>query len=82
MAIEYVLKDDDDGAVIGASTTVKIAFWGGTPAVRSTIGAAVDSTGVVSTSLAYGFSTSTQGDALVARVNEIRNLLVLHGITA
>ena len=85
MAIgEYIGNGNPDGSVFGQTSTSKIGFFGlATPVVRSTLSnAAVSTTAVVSTSLAYGFSTSTQGDGLIALVNELRAVLVYYGLVA
>ena len=81
---EVIDNGNPDGSIFGKASTSKIGFFGkSTPVVRSTLAnAAVDSTSVVSTSLAYGFSTSTQGNAVIALLNELRALMVYYGLAA
>ena len=81
---EVIGNGNPDGSIFGLLSTNKIGFFGlATPVVRSTLAnAALSTTEVVSTSLAYGFSTSTQGDGLIALVNEIRAVLVYYGLVA
>lgn len=70
MAIgEYIDKNTDDGAVFGQSTSGKIGFYGlATPIVQPTGGVAVTTT-AATTSTPYGYSTSTQANAIVTAVN-------------
>lgn len=67
-----------DGTGVVASSSEKLAFYGGTPVAKQTLtNAAVATTAAVSTtSNIWGFSTSTQANAIVALVNEIRAALV------
>jgi len=77
----YVTDGNPDGNVIGQTSTEKISFWGATPAVRSALSnAAVDTTAATESS--WGFSTSTQANAIVSLLNEIRAKLVSLGLTA
>jgi|TARA_R100000234_G_scaffold39260_1_gene23270 hypothetical protein len=39
MAVEQLTSGNDDGSVMGASTSEKIAFFGGTPSAQVAIGA-------------------------------------------
>ena len=75
-----------DGTILVKATSSKLAFYGGTPMVRSTLSAAAVATTVaVSTSTTvtgWGYSTSTQANAIVSLVNEMRALLVALGLAA
>ena len=86
---EQVTYNSPDGAQIGQSSTEKIAFYGATPVVqRVTAGShtTIDTTVAVSTTSSvatgWGFSTSTQANALTAAVAEIQATLVAIGIWA
>ena len=69
----------DDGTRFGQSTTDKIGFYGiGTPIVQPT-GVATVTTTAATTSTPYGYSTSTQADAIVSALNTvITNLAALY----
>lgn len=87
MAVEYLDKGNDDGTVLGQTASEKIAFYGGTPQVQGTLtAAAVDTTVAISTTTgavtSWGFSTSTQANAIVSLVNELRAELVSIGLLA
>lgn len=56
---------------IGGTSTALVAFHDATPTDQYAAITSVATTAVTSTSLAYGFSTSTQGDALIAAVNSL-----------
>lgn len=71
------------GTQIGTATSQKLAFYSTTPIVQRSgaAQAAVTTTPAVSTtSNIWGFSTSTQADAIVALTNEIRAALVALGL--
>jgi hypothetical protein len=68
--LQNVGYDPPDGTLIGNSTTSKVAICGATPTAPAANVVAVATTGV-SQSSPYGFTTSAQGDALVAAVNSI-----------
>lgn len=72
-----------DGVYVGADSTKKLGFYGTAPVARAALSnAAVATTVAVSTtSNIWGFSTSTQANAIVALVNEIRAKLVTLGLT-
>ena len=83
MAVEYIGTGNDDGFSVGRSDE-KITFYGGTPQVQAAFSAAaVETTVAVSTTSAiWGFSTSTQANAIVSLVNEIRAELVALNLVA
>lgn len=72
----------DDGTSLGNATTDKVSLYGVTPITQrgNSSQAAVETTLAVSTtSSIWGFSTSTQANALVTLVNELRAALVALG---
>lgn len=77
MAAQQLHDGNADGVCLGQSGE-KIGFFGTTPVVKQTVGAAVASTAATNSS-PYGYS-QTQADAIVARLNEIRAALVAHGL--
>jgi len=80
--IKKVYSAGTDGAALGEATTDKISLYGVTPITQRTSAsqAAVATTGAVSTtSNIWGFSTSTQANAIVTLVNELRAALVALG---
>ena len=69
MAVEELTKGNDDGTRIGQASTEKLGFYGlTTPIVQPTGGVAVTTT-AATTSTPYGYSTSTQADAIVTAIN-------------
>ena len=71
-----------DGYQVGKTATSLVGFWGATPVAQPTGGTAAVTTTAVTTTTPYGFSTSTQGQAIVTLVNEIRAALVTIGVLA
>lgn len=69
-----------DGTSLGQSTTDKISLYGVTPIVQrsGSAQAAVDTTAAVSSSQ-WGFATSTQANAIITLVNELRAWAVAIG---
>ena len=84
MAVEYIGTNQPDGASFGLTSSEKIIFYGATPAARTafTAAAVVTTVAVSTTSNIWGFSTSTQANAIVTLVNEIRAALVTLGLKA
>lgn len=81
MAVEYLGTGNDDGVSLGRSSSDKIAFFGGTPTSRISGGTAAATTAAVSISATqWGFSTSTQANAIVTLVNNLRSQLVTMGL--
>lgn len=68
--------------LIGDASTSQLAFYGATPAARTAFTAAAVATtlAVSTTSNIWGFSTSTQANAIVSLANEIRAALVTLGL--
>ena len=71
-----------DGVLIGLNSTSKLAFYGGTPAVRPSISAAAATTVCSTSTSSYGFTSSTQAMAVLTLVNDIRTQLVALGLMA
>ena len=71
-------QNEPDGALLGQSSTAKIGFYGATPVVRQSVSAYTTTTAAVSTSTNWGYTTSTQADAIntqvVALTAAMRNL--------
>jgi len=79
--IKRVVSAGTDGATFGETTKDKISFYGVTPIVqRSGAAQAAVTTTASQTTTPYGYSTSTQADAIVTLVNEIRAALVAVGM--
>ena len=70
-----------DGSQWGGAATEKLSCYGVTPVVQAAAITAVNTTAATTTT-AFGFTTSTQADALVTAVNAIRVALTNFGITA
>lgn len=70
-----------DGTGLGQSTSDKISFYGVTPVVqRSGSSQAATATTAATTTTPWGFTTSTQANAIVTLVNEMRTVLVNLGL--
>lgn len=73
---QYVLREQDDGAYVGAASTSKIGFYGATPVAQQTNGGAISTTTLATvvataTTNGYGFTTTTDGATLLAVVTEL-----------
>lgn len=84
---EQVTYNGPDGAMIGQSASEKVSFYGATPVVQRATAAShttIATTVVVSTTGAnmWGFTTSSQGNAVLAAVAEIQATLVAMGVWA
>lgn len=87
MAVKYLDDKAPDGAIFGRDSTAAIGFYGTTTASRPALSNAAVGTGVaVSTTTgaitSWGFSTSTQANAIVSLLNEIRGHLTTLGLMA
>ncbi len=83
MGVNYITDYNDDGSCMGQAAAEKIAFHGTTPAIQQTAPTAVGTTSAVTTALtSWGFTTSTQADAIVTAVNTLRSVLVTYGLIA
>lgn len=84
MTIGKQLSDNNSGGTgLGQSATDTIGFYGTTPVAQRGGGAqaAVSTTAATSTT-PFGFGTSTQAQAVVTLVNELRAALVAVGLIA
>lgn len=81
MAAEYLGKGEDDGVILGRSTTDKVGFYGTAPVVQPTV-TAIGTTTIsqVGTTGKWAFATSTAAIAFVARVRSIQTALDSLGI--
>lgn len=85
MAIYQYLDNQDpnnDGCILGQTSSAKVAFYGGTPASRPAAVTAVVTTASTSTSSAFGYTTSAQAEAIVTAVNTVITRLQTLGLTA
>jgi hypothetical protein len=82
-AVRQLSGADTDGTSLGQSATDKISLYGATPVAQrsGSAQAAVTTTAATSTT-PFGFSTSTQANAIVTLVNELRAALVALGAIA
>lgn len=81
--LREVSNNNSDGLRIGQSSTDKLGFYGlTTPIVQptGTSAAAATTLAVSTTSNIWGFSTSTQANAIVTLVNDLRTKLVALGL--
>jgi UDP-N-acetyl-D-mannosaminuronic acid transferase (WecB/TagA/CpsF family) len=79
MAVRQLSDSNPDGTVLGRSSTDKIGFYGAaSPVARQSVSAYTTTTAAVSTSTNWGYTTSTQADAIntqvVALTAALRNL--------
>ena len=81
--VEYIGANASGGMSFGKTSTELISFYGATPSAQlaSSSQAAAASTAAASISATqWGFSTSTQADAVITLVNRLRADLVTLGI--
>lgn len=78
----YLLDGNaSDGVALGISGG-KIGFYGTAPIVQPGAVTSVTTTAATSTTNAWGYTTSTQADAIVTAVNAIITKLQALGLTA
>lgn len=84
MAVQELGNQGPDGVRLGKTSSEPVSFYGATPAARTAFSeAAITTTAAISTTTTkWGFSTSTQANAIVALANEIRAALVTLGLKA
>ena len=69
---EQVTYNAPDGAQVGKSSTEKVAFWGGTPALKNWASVNnISTTASASTAGIYGFATSTETLQVTAALSTI-----------
>lgn len=78
---DYITKDPNDGSIMGQSASGKISFYGATPITqRTNANQAQVTTTALTTTSPFGFSTITQGTAVISLVNELQTALVNLGL--
>lgn len=83
MATYTQLHDGNpDGVQIGSATTDLVGFYGETPVDQAGAITTVTTDAATSTTNAFGYSTSTQADAIVTAVNALIAAVQGIGITA
>jgi hypothetical protein len=83
MGTDYRYLDDgnDDGTILGKSSSSLISVFGATPADQAAHITSV-STAAATTSTPYGYAASTQADAIVTAVNAILVAIEDFGVVA
>lgn len=71
MVVKYLTDGDPDGFILGQNSASKIGFFGAAPASRATVTAYTTTTAAVSTSTNWGYTTSTQADAINTAVVQL-----------
>ena len=81
---QYLDGTNADGTILGAATTSKVAFWGGTPTTQGTAITTVVNTAPVASSSAsaWCYSSSAQALAIITAVNSVITRLQTIGINA
>jgi hypothetical protein len=80
MAVAYKTDRNPDGSVFGQVSSEKLGFYGAPPVVRQSVSAYTTTTASVSTSTNWGYTTSTQADAINSQVVAITAALRALGI--
>lgn len=81
MAANQLSNGNSEGTKLGQSTSDKIAFYGGTPvAQRANASQAAVSTTASTTTSPAGYATTTQANAIVTLLNEVREVLVANNM--
>ena len=68
------------GTRIGDTATSLVGFYGATPIAQPASGGTAVTTTAASTSSPWGFTTSTQANAIVTLVNDLQAVLVSLGL--
>jgi hypothetical protein len=80
---QIVTDGRPDGALIGLTSSEKLAFFGGTPTTRPSGATAVETTAAISTTTTkWGYSTSTQANAIVSAVNTLIGIVTSLGLSS
>jgi len=83
MSVRELSDARTDGQRLGQSSTDLVGFHGATPvAQRSGASQAAVSTTASTTTTPAGYATTTQANAIVTLVNELRAALVAKGLIA
>ena len=77
MAVEYLGTGNDDGVILGRSSTDKLGFYGLATAIVQPSVTAIGTTTIsqVATSGKWAFASSTAAIAFVARVRSLQDKL-------
>lgn len=79
--VKQISDGSSGGCLVGQSATDLVGFYGVTPIVQQAAGTLVSTTAVTTTS-PFGFSTSTQAQAVVTLVNYLATALANLGLIA
>lgn len=79
--VEEIGKDQRDGILIGKTSSALVGFFGTSPVAQQSTATAVATTAATSTN-AWGFSGSTQANAIVTAVNACLTALKNLGLIA
>lgn len=83
MAVKELSDGNPDGTRLGQDSSDPIGFYGATPGTRRSGSAqAAVATTAATTTTPWGFTTSTQANAIVTLVNEMRAAMVALGLMA
>ena len=84
MGVQQLSDGGLDGCNMGKNSSEPISFYGQTPAARTAFSAAAVATTVAisTTTTQWAYSTSTQANAIVTLLNEVRAALVTLGLKA
>lgn len=77
---QYLDDNSTDGAILGQTSSSKIAFYGGSPGTRPAVSAYTTTTAAVSTTSNWGYASSTQADAINTQVVAITGALRTLGL--
>lgn len=83
MAVQVIGDSAPDGVTLGRSSTELVSMYGETPVAQASgAGQAAAGTTAATSTTPYGLATSTQADALINLVDEMRTCLVNLGAMA
>jgi hypothetical protein len=71
MAVKQVYDGGPDGVTLGASASSLVSLYGVTPVAQAAAITSPDSTASTSTTNAFGYTTSTQADAIVTALRSL-----------
>lgn len=80
---QYLSNGNPDGTILGDGTsTTPLGFYDNAPVAQPTAITSVTTDAATSTTNAWGYSTSTQADAIVTGLNAVIAALASLGLTA
>ena len=82
MGVQYLSNRGPDGACLGYNSSDLISFYGSTPCDQPATIESVTTTAATSTTNAFGYTTSTQADAVITAINAILVALKEIGLVA